>query len=125
MNKSNQREEIKKVAGTMKGHFTVEEVFFKVKTKIPSLSLATVYRNLKLLVKEDYLRELSFDDNILRYELKENEHYHFICEKCSKIFDILLKEDNLITKFTAEIKQPKINRLNCVAYGICQNCFSN
>ena len=88
MNYSKQREVILKTLREHPVHPTADELYAVLKSEIPSISLATVYRNLNLLAEKGIIKKIEclcgsshFDHNIHR-------HYHFICNKCNKIYDI-------------------------------------
>ncbi|MBQ4267067.1 MAG: transcriptional repressor, partial [Clostridia bacterium] len=44
-------------------HPTADEVYFSVKKDLPNISLATVYRNLKLLESEGLILRITTDDS--------------------------------------------------------------
>ena len=67
-------------------HPTAEWVYQMVRRRLPRVSLGTVYRNLRLLVAEGLVKELSgpharFDGNL-------SEHHHFTCLSCGRISDV-------------------------------------
>jgi len=69
-------------------HATAEQVFEHVVKKYPTISKATVYRNLNQMAE---LGELLNAGNLLgstRYDHNCHEHYHFACEMCKRIFDV-------------------------------------
>lgn len=69
-------------------HPTAEEVYQKVKGQLPQISLATVYRNLKLLVAEGLILELTTPDGPSRYDFQTHDHYHFVCDQCDRVEDV-------------------------------------
>ena len=54
-NYSKQRDDLLSILKNSKTHPTAEELYEKVKLKIPNVSKGTVYRNLKDLADEDYI----------------------------------------------------------------------
>ena len=71
-----------------KVHPTVDEIYSTLKPDLPSLSKTTVYNILKLFMEKDIITSINIDSNEMRYELKEEEHSHFKCNVCGKIYDI-------------------------------------
>jgi Fur family transcriptional regulator, peroxide stress response regulator len=69
------------------GHLTADEIYRLVKRRFPSLSLGTVYRNLRLLVAQGDLRELDFRMRGAYFETIKDSHYHLICRVCGSISD--------------------------------------
>ena len=55
---------------------------------MPSISLATVYRNLNLLVECGAVRKISGLDGSVHYDHCVEKHYHFICTCCNKVYDV-------------------------------------
>jgi len=55
---------------------------------MPHISLATVYRNLKLLRDERRIRELTYGKGTARYDADLRDHYHIRCLICGNIEDL-------------------------------------
>lgn len=69
------------------GHPTADEIYRALEPKFPSMSVATVYNNLKMFIEAGMVRELTYGDNSSRFDANVSEHYHVICEQCGKIED--------------------------------------
>lgn len=67
---------------------TPEEVFENVREKIPSISLATVYKNIDTFVHHKILRDVSPNYGSRRIESTSAPHDHFVCRVCRRVFDI-------------------------------------
>lgn len=85
--RSKQREKVLSIVKATKSHPTADWVFHEVRREIPHISLATVYRNLNLLVESREINEVVCDGQ-LRFDANKEEHFHFICRECKGIFDI-------------------------------------
>ena len=85
---THQRQVLYEVMQGMDGHPSPEEIFAKVKQKIPAVSLATVYKNIHLFVESGVLREVSLHHGSRRVERNEREHHHLVCSRCRSITDI-------------------------------------
>ncbi|WP_291319475.1 transcriptional repressor [Desulfonatronospira sp.] len=71
------------------GPLSPAEILWFSKEKVPSLGIATVYRNLKLLVQEGAVAELHIPGQGSYYEpAGMNHHHHFQCRNCKQIFCI-------------------------------------
>jgi Fur family transcriptional regulator, peroxide stress response regulator len=77
----------------MPGHPSPEQVSARVKRHIPSISLATVYKNIKLFIERGIFREVSLHHGSLRLETNSRPHHHLVCTQCKAICDI--DEDEL------------------------------
>src|SRR5450756_2449277 len=78
------------------GHPTAAEIFDGVNRLDPRSSRATVYRNLKDLVEAGLVREVAVEGRSARFDLKEMQHHHFICDCCGKVEDIKWYDLSLI-----------------------------
>jgi Fur family ferric uptake transcriptional regulator len=66
-----------------------QELLIEAQKSVPSLSLATVYRNLKALVEDGVVDMVSLPGEATRYEShRHHHHHHFHCKSCQKVFDI-------------------------------------
>jgi Fur family ferric uptake transcriptional regulator/Fur family peroxide stress response transcriptional regulator len=103
-------------------HPTADAIFKMVRKKLPSISFGTVYRNLNLLRQEGQILELVCGKYSCRYDGKSDNHYHFYCIKCKRIFDIdipvLVNLDNRVRKKSGfRVKYHRID-----FYGYCRDC---
>jgi Fur family peroxide stress response transcriptional regulator len=119
---THQRQVLYEVMKTMYGHPSPEEVYARVKKKVPSISLATVYKNIHLFVESGVFREVSMHHGSLRVEMNDEAHHHMVCSKCKAITDIGEKELGLVSK---QAKLPGgflVERYAVDVIGICAKC---
>jgi Fur family peroxide stress response transcriptional regulator len=70
-------------------HPAADEVYRRVRDQLPSISLATVYRNLDLLTRRGLIRRLGTGGSPRRrYDPDPGEHGHFWCLDCGTVEDI-------------------------------------
>lgn len=103
-------------------HPTVEQIYSGLIDEIPTLSKTTVYNTLNLLVEADLVRVLNIDDIESRYDISTENHGHFKCEDCSKIFDFPINDVKLDT---AKLSDFQVNKKNVYFVGICPRCLKN
>jgi Fur family peroxide stress response transcriptional regulator len=106
----------------MGDHPAPEAVFERVRKKIPSLSLATVYNNIKIFVEHGLLRELSVHHGSLRLESNLDPHHHLVCTQCKAIEDI---EESDIQPIRLKKALPKgftVHRFSVEVLGLCSSC---
>ena len=89
---THQRQVIYETLRAMRGHPSPEDVYARVKAKIPSVSLATVYKNIHLLIDSGVFSEVSPHHGSLRVETNARPHYHLVCTSCRSITDIDAEE---------------------------------
>ena len=88
MRKTKQKEAIMEVLRGTTSHPTADWVYSEVRKEIPNISLGTVYRNLRLLCQSREILELDLCGNLSRFDARQDDHYHFRCEKCGQVFDV-------------------------------------
>ena len=71
-----------------KAHPSAETLFVELKSEIPDISLATVYRNLSLFKKQGLAISVATVDGIERFDGNTQPHVHFICNDCSAVIDL-------------------------------------
>ncbi|MFX0052939.1 MAG: Fur family transcriptional regulator [Candidatus Hermodarchaeota archaeon] len=103
-------------------HPTVEEIFEVVNQKLPRITKATVYKNLKVLVENGLIKEVNVK-GVSRFEAKLKPHHHIICKSCGKIIDF--ESEELITFALKMIESQKdfvITTTETNFYGFCKTC---
>jgi len=106
-----------------KVHVTAELLFKILKFKLPNIGLATVYRNLNDLTDSGILKQLSFPNMPLYYELADGHHAHFYCEYCHHIYDVELPDKKIETNRAWQGHY--IKDANVELRGICKNCTTD
>lgn len=69
-------------------HPTPEAVYRKVKRRIPSVSLATVYKNIRTFLEAGLLREISPLHESQRLDADLHPHHHLVCLRCKSVRDL-------------------------------------
>ena len=97
----------------------------RAKQSKPEISMATVYNSLDALVKCGVVRQVNVDRGATMYCSNMNEHAHFCCDDCGKVFDVNLKNSPPIP----EVDVPgefKVRQIDIALHGrctdMCKNC---
>jgi Fur family transcriptional regulator, peroxide stress response regulator len=85
---THQRRAIYRILAESAQHPTPEETFEQVRREIPSISLATIYKNIKVFLNSGLVREISTPGQTMRLDANLDTHHHLICSNCRMIFDI-------------------------------------
>src|SRR5215475_5245332 len=83
-----QRQVIYEAVVDSREHPTPELIYEQVRQRIPSISLGTVYKNLKMFLDSGVLKEVTLHHGSLRLESNMTPHHHLVCSSCKAIFDI-------------------------------------
>lgn len=86
-----QRREVYRLLQQERNHPTANDVFMRVKDRLPNISLATVYNCLEALVQHGIIRQVNFDRESSRYCPNLSEHGHFHDEVTGVIHDVDFK----------------------------------
>ena len=78
-----QRRVLARVIGAAEDHPDVEELYARASAVDPKISLATVYRTVKLLEEAGILDKLEFGDGRARYEDAERDHHDHLIDVAS------------------------------------------
>ncbi len=75
-----QRRVVARVIGAAEDHPDVEELYTRASTIDPRISIATVYRSVKLFEESGILERLEFGDGRARYEDAERDHHDHLID---------------------------------------------
>ncbi|PZT47446.1 transcriptional repressor [Helicobacter valdiviensis] len=105
------------------GHISIEEIYENIKENHPSMSLATIYKNLTSMQEAKIIDEVKLPNQKQRYELIKQPHIHLVCESCGDIKDIHLDKAIKDLKENCERETNyKIQDSSIALLGICPNC---
>ena len=120
-----QRLAIVKILAKSEGHPSVENIHGQIKKAFPTMSLATVYKNILLIKSMGEVLELGFTDGSNRYDgNRPTPHPHLICVKCKKIVDPDLNSLDEMKKEVALETNFKILNHRLDFFGICSHCMA-
>lgn len=105
-----------------RNHPTVSTIYVDLLPQIPTLSRTTVYNTLETLCESGLVITLDVGDGSIHYDADITPHAHFKCEKCGKIFDILLTPEDFRKRVPEGFS---IERLQLYAFGLCAKCKRN
>lgn len=103
------------------GHIDIDTLYEKLKKQIPSLSLATIYKNMHSLVGKDIISEVSVGGKKTLYELTADNHIHHVCTECGAIEDIPSNTVEILKDVKA-LSGKSISDCSITTYGICDSC---
>lgn len=119
---THQRQVIYETLIAMPGHPSPEEVFDRVRKKIPAISLATVYKTIHTFVDSGILREVSPHHGSLRVDDNFDPHHHLVCTICKSITDV---EESAFEPLRFKQRFPqgfRFERFAVDVLGVCPQC---
>jgi Fur family peroxide stress response transcriptional regulator len=118
-----QRIEVYKALMSSDEHPSAETVYKKVKKNLPNVSLDTVNRTLNTLSLIGAAFVVEGSGDVKRFDGNLENHQHFKCVKCKKIFDF---QHNAFENIRAPEElghKFKILRTTVYIEGLCQGCL--
>ncbi|NOQ30375.1 MAG: transcriptional repressor [Helicobacteraceae bacterium] len=103
------------------GHMNVDELYFLVSQEFPTISVATIYKNIKIMLERVFIKEVKIPKQKSVYELNKAQHSHIVCSKCNKIVDIQLQTEELL-RSASQISNFTLNESAIVLNGVCPEC---
>jgi len=104
-------------------HLDAKELYRRASERDPNISLATVYRNLRLFEKQGLINERHLGQARCYYEMKRlGEHQHLVCEACGQVIEF---ESPLIRKLVAEVQRKNnfsVTKFELYLEGHCHKC---
>lgn len=118
-----QRVEIVNLLSTNR-HINVDELYALLHTNFPSISLATVYKNINTMLESEILSEVQIFNAKNVYELAKEEHSHIVCTSCNEILELPI--DLQVIYKEAESKSAySLKSASLVFSGKCPRCSSS
>ncbi len=88
--------------------------------EVPTIGIATVYRSLKSLLKDEQVVSVEIPGEPPRYERADKgHHHHFLCRTCGEVFDLKTCLDGI-----KKMAPPKfrVDDHEIILYGACKDC---
>lgn len=104
------------------GHSTVDDIFNGIKLRVPSVSLATVYKNILALQSAEILKSVKTPTHKQKYEINIKPHIHLFCKVCENLQDFEI-DTNEFKKYCKEKSGYYcIDEASILLTGICKKC---
>ena len=104
-------------------HLDAKELYRRASERDPNISLATVYRNLRLFREQGLIDGRHLGQARCYYEIKHSgEHQHLVCQACGQVIEF---ESSLIRKLVAEVQRKNnfsVTKVELYLEGHCHKC---
>ncbi len=128
MTYSRQRNLIFNIVRNTDVHPTAEWVYEQAKLAMPTIGIATVYRNLNALSQTGLLARIVSPDGTIRFDGSTEEHYHMQCRKCGQLFDLSVVDREAFDELKEAASRAfgmEVENIVLAAtlfYGMCPRC---
>lgn len=123
---TNQRQVIVETFIGCDDHVTVEELHRRVRVLDATVSAATVYRTINMLVEIGVATKRHFGDGSASFEssLHKHHHDHLVCMSCNKIQEFELQEIEDLQEKVATDHGFQLVQHRLELYGVCRECIA-
>jgi Fur family peroxide stress response transcriptional regulator len=119
---THQRMEIFREVAKSGDHPDAETIYKGVRTRVPTVSLDTVYRTLWLLLDLGLIPTLGPSRERTRFDANMGSHHHFVCSRCGMTRDLYSTEFDQL-KIPESVKElGRVERTQVEIRGICHQC---
>ncbi len=125
MRMTSQREIILEELRKTTSHPTADELYVKVKKRLPRISLATVYRNLERMAEMGMIQKIEVAGAQKRFDGNPEFHYHIRCAQCGKVDDLhmdFIQELEDLQSKSVDLRGYKLLGYRLELIGICPDC---
>jgi Fur family zinc uptake transcriptional regulator/Fur family ferric uptake transcriptional regulator len=118
------RQEIMNCLGREASYLSADEVWNRIKPRLGSIGLPTVYRILDELAEAGVVTRIFLPDRKQYYFLCSNQehHHHFVCEACRKVEDVGQCGLDGVTRDFARRSGGRVTSHIIQINGICGSC---
>jgi Fe2+ or Zn2+ uptake regulation protein len=103
-------------------HLTAEELLEEASSRLPGVSLPTVYSTLELFEDLGVVRRVNDGGGTLLWDTRADDHHHLVCRRCGKVEDIDTPLDLEGAHRSARRAGFTPDRAEVVVSGLCADC---
>lgn len=104
------------------GHPSAEEIFRRVKKRLPMITLDTVYRTVYTFERCGVVRRLQALDDRIRFDSNLEPHHHLVCRRCKRINDLYWPEFETLEVPDGTENWGTIESVCVEVRGLCRQC---
>jgi Fur family transcriptional regulator, peroxide stress response regulator len=118
-----QRDVLLRALSEATGHPTADDLVNAVRKVLPTVSHATVYRNVHELVRAGLIGTLERSGAAVQFEMNPVHHHHFVCRRCGHVWDVYLDQIAVtVDRQRSPLNGFQIDRRDVQLHGLCARC---
>ncbi|SHH94868.1 Fur family transcriptional regulator, peroxide stress response regulator [Desulfofustis glycolicus DSM 9705] len=121
---THQRMEIFREIAQTGDHPDVDRIFQRIRRRLPTVSLDTVYRTLWLLNDLGLVKTLGSSREATRFDANLEKHHHFICKNCGYTRDFVSSELDNLTLPESLQSFGEVEATHIEVRGVCRECIA-
>ncbi len=103
-------------------HPTADEIYERVRRRLPRISLGTVYRNLDALAVQGIIQKLDLAGSQRRFDVNTEIHHHVRCVSCGALEDVVVLPLYPVEKILQDTHGFEIQGVRMEFSGLCPRC---
>ena len=119
---THQRLEIYRELTVAGDHPSAEMIYQRVRKRVPTISLDTVYRTLSSLEEYQIIARVGAATTSARFESNPVPHDHFVCVQCGAIRDVFTPEADRAALARAVPDHYEVQSSHVELRGLCPDC---
>lgn len=119
---THQRLEVAREIARSEAHPDTETVYRKVRSRVPTISLDTVYRTLAALEGLGLVARVDATAGPMRYDANLEHHHHFVCTRCGLIRDVYYPALDSVDAPDLGDEVGTVESVRVQLRGVCRGC---
>jgi Fur family peroxide stress response transcriptional regulator len=119
---THQRLEVAREVARSEAHPDTETVYQSVRTRVPTISLDTVYRTLAALEALGLIARVDATAGPTRYDANLDRHHHFVCGRCGLIRDVYHPPFDALRAPEPADELGRVESVRVQLRGVCKTC---
>lgn len=117
-----QRQIVLQAVRSLHDHPTADSVYAVVAAEHPSISKATVYRNLNQLALQGEILRVPVLTGADRFDFNTQEHYHVRCTECGNVYDVFMPPITDLLDRVTDSSDVELTHYDILFEGVCAAC---
>ena len=103
-------------------HATADDAYEAISKEHPTISKATIYRNLNVLSELGEIRRLQIPGSADRYDHISRDHCHVKCKVCGRVFDVDMDFVGGLERGIRDTHGFDFTGYDILFHGVCPEC---
>lgn len=104
------------------GHSSIDDIYALIRSRIPSVSLATIYKNILSMQNANIIKSIKTPTQKQKYEINKKPHIHLYCKICDNLEDFEADIGEFRAYCEKKSGYKNIDDTSIIFSGICKNC---
>ncbi|HED04296.1 MAG TPA: transcriptional repressor [Candidatus Fraserbacteria bacterium] len=117
-----QREAVLEAIQQAEKHLTAQEIYHRVRQRLPGIAYGTVYNSLAYLREAGLVREVKLGDGPVLYDKRTDRHDHLCCRRCGVVLDYKVPHLEQLLKRVRRETDFQVESAHVLFEGLCPDC---